>query len=426
MSTTVRYRNTSTHSEEEPVFMEQDRYYVLVLDGQWKQVLSITRSLGRKGIEVLVGDSSKIALTKFSKYCAEAITYPDPLRYPDEFIEFLLHLVQQRRIDLIIPASEITVELLSIHKSKFEEFTKIPLADYEIVVQALDKSLTFRTAIELGIPCPKTYFVEDVSQISPLADRIEYPVIIKPRRATSALGYKEVFSKDDFLKQYWTVHKSFRFPIVQEFIPDGGGKYSFSAIFDARGDVKASFVHEYLRQFPYHAGVGTYARSVKNDSVLNYGIQLLKALNWYGVAEVEFKMDPRDHLPKLLEINPRFWGMCEMAVSSGMDLPCHLFKMVVQNDRTNYTEYRCGQYLRWLLPGEVLHFISNPNRGKISKDFFNFFDKNTKYYIISKDDPLPILGVMILSFLGIFINKEIYLLMKQLFNSFFEKFTFTK
>ena len=385
--------------------MEQDRYYVLVLDGQWRQALSITRSLGRKGIKVVVGDSSIIALSKFSKYCVQSITYPDPVKYPDEFIEFLLRFVQQKRTDLIIPASDITVELLSIHKSKFEEFTKIPIADYEIVSKALDKSLTFRTAIELGIPCPRTYFVEDESEISSIADELEYPVIIKPRKASGALGYKEVFSKDEFIKEYWSVHKAFQFPIVQEFIPDGGGKYSLSAIFDAKGDLKASFVHEYLRQFPYNAGVGTCACSVKNDLVMNYGTKLLKALNWYGIAEVEFKTDPRDNLPNLLEINPRFWGMNELSVCSGMDLPYYLFAMVVLNDRTKYTEYRCGQYLRWMLPGEILHFISNPNRGKISKDFFNFFDKNTKYYIISRDDPIPILGIMITGFLGLFTTQ---------------------
>ena len=402
--------------------MDLDKYNVLVLDGQWKQALSITRSLGRKGISLTVGDTSRIALSKFSKYCLHSITYPDPERFPEEFIRFLLHVVQQKKIDLVIPASDLTVEFLSRHKSEFEKFTKIPVPDYEIVRKALDKSLTFKTAIEAGIPCPRTYFIEDISEISQLADELKYPIIIKPRRATGALGYKEIFTKDNFVKEYLAVHKLFPYPIVQDFIPDGGGKYSFSAIFDELGNVKASFVHEYLRQFPYNAGVGTYARSVKKDAVLKYGLQLLKALNWYSIAEVEFKVDPRDNLPKLLEINPRFWGMCASAVCSGMDLPYYLFEMVVLNVRTNYSKYRSGQYLRWILPGEILHFISNPKRREILRNFFNFRDKDTKYYIISKDDPLPILGVLIVSFIGIFINREIYLLMKQFLYSLFKKF----
>jgi predicted ATP-grasp superfamily ATP-dependent carboligase len=395
--------------------MDLNNYHVLVLDGQWRQTLSVTRSLGRRGIKVLVGDSSRIAISKFSRYCVESITYPDPVRNPDNFIEFLIRFLRHKKIDLVIPASEITVELLSIHKSKLAEFTKIPLADHDIVVNALDKSLTFEKAIKEGIPCPRTYTIENESEISTLADKLEYPVIIKPRRSTGALGYREIYSRSDFVKEYMEVHNDFPFPLVQERIPDGGGKFSASAVFNEKGELTASFLNKQLRQFPYDAGAVTYTCSIRDDSILNHGIRLLSSLNWYGVAEVEFKVDPRDRLPKLLEINPRFWGMVEASVCSGMDLPYHVFAMSVLNDRTNYSEYRVGQYLRWLFPGEMLHFISNPERSKISKDFFNFFDKNTKYYILSKDDPLPILGVFLVSIVGIFIDDEIRASMKKFF-----------
>ena len=396
------------------------RYYVLVLDGQWRQVLSVTRSLGKRGIRVIVGDTSRIAIGKFSRYCHETLTYPDPVADPDAFVAFLLKFVRQRRIDLIIPASEPTVELLARHKSVLENYTRIPLPDYEIVKKALDKALTFKAAIRAGVPCPKTWFIENEAEAVSLADDLEYPVIIKPRRATGALGYQEVFSKDAFVRTYEAVHRTFPLPLVQEFIPDGGGKYSCGPIFNAQGGLKATFVHNYLRQLPCNAGVGTLACSIRNDAVLESALRLLRALNWYGVAEVEFKTDPRDGLPKLLEINPRFWGMSQVAVCAGMDLPYHLFAMTVLNDQTPCSVYREGQYLRWMIPGDILHFITNPDRKKIARDFFRFFDKNTSYYIISKDDPLPVLGVFIVSFIGVFVNEEIKMAMKKLFGQFFQ------
>jgi len=33
-----------------------------------------------------------------------------------------------------------------------------------------------------------------------------------------------------------------------------------------------------------------------------------ESLDWHGVAMVEFWIDSRDGKPKLMEINPRFWG----------------------------------------------------------------------------------------------------------------------
>jgi predicted ATP-grasp superfamily ATP-dependent carboligase len=379
--------------------------YVLVLDGEWRHALSVTRSLGKKGIKVIVASFSKIALGKFSRYCSAKITYPHPRQFPDDFIDFLIRFTQKVKIDLIIPNDDFTVELLSKHRSHFDNIATIPLKDYNVVSKALDKAQTTKLAMENDIPCPKTHFINREPEISKVADKLEFPAIIKPRKGTGAVGLAKVFSKAEFLKQYRRIHRVFPFPIVQDFIPGPNTKHNFCAILNEKGETTASFAMEHLRLYPYDAGVGTYARSVKNDALTNYGLKFLKALQWYGIAQVEFKFDPRDNLPKLLEVNPRFWGMTEMAICSGMDLPYILYRMVVHGDQTVYSEYQSEQYLRWFLPGEILHFLSNPNRRHILKDFIKFSDKNLHYYIISRDDPLPILG-MIIGSLTVFFEKH--------------------
>ncbi len=40
---------------------------------------------------------------------------------------------------------------------------------------------------------------------------------------------------------------------------------------------------------------------------------------------VEFKLDPRDNTPKLMEINPRFWGSLALAIESGVNFPYLLY-----------------------------------------------------------------------------------------------------
>ncbi|MGB9629302.1 MAG: hypothetical protein ACPL6D_11635, partial [Thermodesulfobacteriota bacterium] len=56
--------------------------------------------------------------------------------------------------------------------------------------------------------------------------------------------------------------------------------------------------------------------------------------------------------------------------------------------------YKVGMRCRWLLLGDLLHFLSNPERFRLQPPFFRFFEPNTCYDILSKDDPLPILGAM--------------------------------
>ena len=346
-----------------------------------------------------------MALSKFSRYCYSKVIYPDPLKFPDDFIEYLIRFSEQEKVDLIIPNEDFTVELLSKHKSQFDKITKIPLKDYGVVSKALDKAQTMKVAIQNDIPCPKTHFIEDEAEISQVADTIEYPAIIKPRKSAGGVGIEKVFSKDEFVKQYRRIHKVFPFPIVQDFIPGPDTKFNFSAILDKNGETKASFAMEALRLYPYNGGVGTYARSVRNDAVAKYGLKFLKASEWYGIAQVEFKLDPRDNLPKLFEVNPRFWGMTEMAVCSGMDLPYILYRMIVDGDEVEYSEYKTEQYLRWLLPGDILHFLTNPNRRYNLKNFLRFFDKNLHYAILSSDDPLPTLAVLLSSF-SVFSDKQ--------------------
>ena len=54
--------------------------------------------------------------------------------------------------------------------------------------------------------------------------------------------------------------------------------------------------------------------------------KLLVALNWHGVAMVEFKLDP-DGQHWLMEINPRFWGSLALAIDAGVDFPMGLLRI---------------------------------------------------------------------------------------------------
>jgi predicted ATP-grasp superfamily ATP-dependent carboligase len=106
----------------------------------------------------------------------------------------------------------------------------------------------------------------------------------------------------------------------------------------------------------------------------------------------EFKVDPRDGIPKLMEINPRFWGSLQLAIDSGVDFPYLILRMAKRESFKPILHYTVGKRFRWLLLGDILHFLNNPNRFHLHPSFFDFFAPNTSYDIISKDDPLPLLG----------------------------------
>ena len=151
--------------------------------------------------------------------------------------------------------------------------------------------------------------------------------MIKPRISSGSFGIAYVKKREDLIPFYQRVHTRYPFPLIQEWIPDGGDTFGISALFDEASRVKAAFVHKKLRMYPVQGGPSTLREGIEHPQVMELGLSLLKSLNWVGVAMVEFKVDPRDGIPKLMEINPRFWGSLHLAIISGVDFPYLILKM---------------------------------------------------------------------------------------------------
>ena len=69
---------------------------VLVMDARGNIGLSIIRSLGSKGIEVVAGDSFCFTTGSLSKYCADSLVYPPPEKDIEKFQKFILNEVKKK------------------------------------------------------------------------------------------------------------------------------------------------------------------------------------------------------------------------------------------------------------------------------------------------------------------------------------------
>ena len=385
---------------------------VFITDGYWHKTLSVVRSLGEKGIDVAVGESTRLSTALFSRYAKRRVIYPSPKRRPEEFLDFLENELKKEKYDVLITPEESTLLLIAKNINRFEGLTRFPFAGHNLIAKASDKSEVVKIAKSRGIPVPETIFIKDINELERKTASITFPAVIKPRISSGSYGIKYVNNKDELLSAYKEVHSKYPFPLIQEYIPQGGDAFGVSCLFDRGVKLKAVFVHKRLREYPITGGPSTLRESVVNDEVKELGVKLLSAMKWYGVAMVEFKVDPRDNKPKLMEINPRFWGSLPLAIYSGVDFPYLLYKMAMREDFEAVTKYKTGIRSRYLLPGDIMHFISNPERFKMKPGFFKFFDKNTKDDIISLKDPLPTIG-RILSLLTLLYNKDMQRYLKE-------------
>jgi len=114
--------------------------------------------------------------------------------------------------------------------------------------------------------------------------------------------------------------------LLQEIIPgDGRQQYSFCAFF-RDGKTHSSLIARRMRQHPREFGrAATYVETVEAPEIEELSERFLKAIDYYGLVEAEFKQDPRDGQFKLLDVNARTWGFHCLGAPAGVDFPYLLF-----------------------------------------------------------------------------------------------------
>ena len=121
-------------------------------------------------------------------------------------------------------------------------------------------------------------------------------------------------------------------------------------------------------------------------------ISLLSELQWVGVADVEFMIDPRDGTPKLMEINPRFWSSLYLAIKCGVDFPFLLAQTAFNQGVQTVVHYKEGVAGRSLFPNDLFHYLMSPDRKALTRTFWADLGQDE---LISREDPLPFLGFVL-------------------------------
>ena len=378
-----------------------NKHRVLVLDGMWNKTLAAVRAFGKRGFYVAVGEWTRFSTALFSRYSSRRLIYPSPVLHPDEFIDWLISEIKENEYCLVLPSELATQLLILKNRETIETHTAVPFADYNTIFNIQNKAWLIRYAVLHGYPCPETIILDDTAGIRSVKGCRGFPVVIKPRMSSGSRGIVYVQNISDLETAYNEVHKRFPYPLIQEFIPHGGA-YGVGVLFNYDSVPRACFVYKRLRENPVSGGPSTLRESVSYDEIKEIAISLLKSLDWIGPAMVEFRIDARTGEPKLMEINPRLWGALHLAIMSGVDFPYLIYKLAVNGDVKPVFKYKTGVRCRWLIPGDMMHFFSNPARFRLNPGFFTRTHGDD---IISLDDPLPTIG-RISSLLPMLFSKE--------------------
>lgn len=368
---------------------------VFVTDAQQRNSLAIIRSLGKHDISVDAGEDTRFATAFFSKYCSHHLVYPNAEKYQDIFVKFLIEHFKNNQYDMFFPVTNATVIPTVKHLRKFAKYVKVPIASEKIMMKAMDKSQTIQIAKNCDVPIPETFSPKTIAEIDSIIEQLSFPIIVKPRIGYGARGVSLCNNEDEVSDAYTRNLSLYGPSLIQEYIPAGGDELGVYSLFNYDAEPRAVTVHRRIRSYPHSGGPSTLRETVLNPDLIDKSFKLLSELKWFGVSMVEYRVDPRDSIPKLMEINPRWWGSLPLSIYSGVDFPYLLYKLAMDGDIEKNLFYKPGMKCRWLLPGDILHLITAPDKVKNFKEFIKFKQKDMAYDILSSDDPGPTAGFIL-------------------------------
>lgn len=303
----------------------------VVLGGDY-QGLGIVRSLGRRGIPVCVIDDEH-SISRFSKYCTRFVKVRS-LRSEKGIIATLLDAAGRFGLSnwLLYPTREELVAAVSRFRPELSRTFRISSPEWSVVQWAWDKRKTYQLAAELGIPVPATWYPQNIDEL-PVIDSLQWPLAIKPAikenffYATRAKAWRA--NNEMELRRLCRKALNLVGPgevMIQEFIPGGGQQQFAYCAFFRDGESVGKMVVRRRRQHPYHFGrASTYVETIDLPILEEYSKRFLRAINYYGLIELEFKLDPRDRRYKLLDVNARTWGYHSLGQRAGVDFSYMLY-----------------------------------------------------------------------------------------------------
>ena len=384
----------------------------IILDCHLKSALAAIRSLGRRGIRVIAGSYRPAAMGFFSQYVRERFLYPSPLANHDAFVECVRRQAGSFGRPILLTFSDSTLlPLLSVaHRDRAWTWL-VPDAMNSLDL-AFDKFKTLELARELGIQVPDTYLGAMGTSFPIFLKSHGWPLVVKPRRTVYWHGNRGVqgsavfaISADDLASRYSAaVRNTGVFPLVQEYVSGEEASVQFLC---RQGDVLAACANRRLRSVNPIGGPG----ALKETVPLSYcglgelGRRLASALKWSGPMMVEFKIDRATSIPKLMEINGRFWGSLPLAIFAGADFP-YLYYRVAQGLEVEpsgtYTEGIASRHFMSdlkhlhavLFKRDAMRSVAYPTRVRAVHDFLNL-PRGCKSDVLDSLDILPAFAEMI-------------------------------
>ncbi|MEV0191018.1 ATP-grasp domain-containing protein [Kitasatospora purpeofusca] len=293
---------------------------LLVKVGRYPQshsAVGAVRSLGRLGVPVYAMVEDRFTPTALSRYLTGALVAPSTGREPaDELAARLGDAAREvrrrtgRRAVAVATDDEAAV-LLAEHAADYAEDLRLPPVPPGLPRRLADKAALHGLCLATGTPAPDTCAPADRAELLAAADRLGFPLVLKNRAPFSrllhpAVGHTTVVRDRAELLARYPEDAVPLAVLAQEYLPAEGAEDWFTHLTcGPGGEPLAVFTGVKLRSWPPGGGVTTRARAVADPPLAELAAGFCRRIGYSGVADLDWRLDPRDGRHKLVDFNPR-------------------------------------------------------------------------------------------------------------------------
>lgn len=370
----------------------------VILLGGTANALSVARALGKHGIRVYALNDPT-AHVRFSRHCR---WLPVPWKGTDErsWDDFLTGPSAKKYAGAVLLACcdagiRVIARQRDILARRFILDDSNPAAQLDM----LNKLRTYQHAVAAGVPTPRFWLANGELDLLKVKDELAYPLLVKPvwSHEFGERFHKKFFWARDFdelRSGYRKVSDAGIEVMLVEKVPGPDTLLcSYYTYLDEHGAPLFDFTKRVLRRFPENMGEACYHITDWNPDVREEALKLFRAAGLRGLANAEFKRDPRDGKLKLIECNARFTAANCLVAESGLDLATFVYNRLTGQPLPPFAHYRRGLRL-WYPTRDFRAFVELWQQGKISlRQWLASVLRPAIFPYFCWEDPAPTFGV---------------------------------
>lgn len=222
----------------------------------------------------------------------------------NDYIQSLLRICQDEKIDAVIPTIDTDLLVLSHNKAQFKKVgTNVIISDENKITICRDKRMTAQFFYSVGLFSPE--LCDDYKSYHG-----GYPAFIRPKDGSSSINAYRVNNENDLLGYAKDIPNYIIAPFIE------GTEYTVDVFCDIEGN--PIYITPRIRM-EVRCGEVVKTQITQDGKIIDEVKKIIKAFKPCGAITVQLIRQKETEDDYFIEINPRFGGGAPLSMKAGAD-----------------------------------------------------------------------------------------------------------